>query len=162
MSTTQPQTLPTDRPPSWQPDPTRRHQYRYFDGAKWTDHVADHGQSTKDPYTLQPPPLPVGPTVPAAPSPAPAQAPTASREPTEPNSATSANTQARAVSRESGGREVYGAGTWDFIVVLILCLLVPIVSLWYGPKLLFTGHVLRGLFVLAMTAVWFSMLIQTL
>ena len=27
--------------PGWEPDPTGRHQYRYFDGAAWTDHVAD-------------------------------------------------------------------------------------------------------------------------
>ena len=181
MSATQPQTLPTGQPPSWQPDPTRRHQHRYFDGARWTDHVADRGQSTTDPYTLPPPPA--GPTVPAAAPPDPAPAPAASQDPTVPIWARSANTQAeavstepegqevhgadwiianRAVSTEPEGQEVYGSGTLDFVIVLILCLLFPIVSLWYGPKLLVTGHVLRGIFVLAMTAVWYSILIQTL
>ena len=28
---------------SWQPDPTRRHEQRWWDGTTWTDHVADHG-----------------------------------------------------------------------------------------------------------------------
>ncbi len=30
-------------PPRWVPDPTGRHQYRYWDGEQWTDHVADNG-----------------------------------------------------------------------------------------------------------------------
>jgi uncharacterized RDD family membrane protein YckC len=33
----------------WHPDPTGRHQYRYWDGARWTDHVADGGVSGFDP-----------------------------------------------------------------------------------------------------------------
>ena len=28
---------------SWEPDPTGRHQYRWFDGEEWTDQVADDG-----------------------------------------------------------------------------------------------------------------------
>ena len=141
----------------WQPDPTGRHQYRYFDGARWTDHVADHGQSTKDPYTLPPPPP--GPAVPAAAPPDPDRAPAASTVPTW---ARSAELLDGADSTEPMHREVYGSGTWDFVFVLLLCLLFPFVSLWYGPKLLFTGHVLRGLIVLAVTAVWFSMLTRML
>lgn len=27
--------------PGWHPDPTGRHDTRYFDGVAWTDHVAD-------------------------------------------------------------------------------------------------------------------------
>ncbi|HSH12010.1 MAG TPA: DUF2510 domain-containing protein, partial [Ilumatobacter sp.] len=27
----------------WYPDPTHRHQLRYWDGAKWTDHISDQG-----------------------------------------------------------------------------------------------------------------------
>lgn len=30
-------------PPGWYPDPGRAHQYRYFDGGAWTDHVSDNG-----------------------------------------------------------------------------------------------------------------------
>lgn len=35
--------------PSWQPDPTGRHQYRWFDGQDWSDQVADQGTATTDP-----------------------------------------------------------------------------------------------------------------
>lgn len=35
---------------SWLPDPTGRHQLRYFDGADYTDHVSDLGQQSVDPY----------------------------------------------------------------------------------------------------------------
>jgi hypothetical protein len=35
--------------PSWQPDPTGRHHYRWWDGAAWTDAVADHGATSLDP-----------------------------------------------------------------------------------------------------------------
>ena len=30
-------------PANWYPDPMGRHQYRYWDGAQWTQHVADDG-----------------------------------------------------------------------------------------------------------------------
>ncbi len=36
-------------PADWYPDPTGRHQYRYWDGATWTEHVADGGESGLDP-----------------------------------------------------------------------------------------------------------------
>ena len=35
--------------PSWQPDPTGRHHYRWWDGKQWTDVVADHGVESRDP-----------------------------------------------------------------------------------------------------------------
>ena len=34
---------------AWHPDPTGRHQYRYWDGACWTDWVADGGEQGRDP-----------------------------------------------------------------------------------------------------------------
>jgi hypothetical protein len=35
---------------SWQPDPYGRHEQRYFDGERWTEHVSDNGaQSTDEP-----------------------------------------------------------------------------------------------------------------
>jgi len=170
MSSTTHEPLAERPRPDWQPDPTGRHQYRYFDGVRWTDHVADHGRSTKDPYALPPPPP--GPRAPAAapPDPAlapavppgPARVPAVSQDATVPTWARSADTLDGADATEPKPREVYGSGTWDFVFVLLLCLLFPFVSLWYGPKLLFTGHVLRGLIVLAVTAVWFSMLTRML
>jgi hypothetical protein len=37
----------------------KRHQYRYWDGASWTDYVADDGKQSSDPMTA-PPPSPAG------------------------------------------------------------------------------------------------------
>ena len=36
-------------PANWYPDPTRRHQLRYWDGTAWTDHVSDNGITSTDP-----------------------------------------------------------------------------------------------------------------
>lgn len=36
-------------PPSWQPDPGGRHQSRWWDGARWTEHVLDGDQPSVDP-----------------------------------------------------------------------------------------------------------------
>lgn len=40
----------TDSSPGWQPDPTGRHDHRYWDGTQWTDNVADAGVAATDPY----------------------------------------------------------------------------------------------------------------
>jgi uncharacterized protein YxjI len=34
---------------NWYPDPFGRHELRYWDGARWTEHVASHGRQTVDP-----------------------------------------------------------------------------------------------------------------
>lgn len=39
--------------PSWHPDPTGRHELRYWDGSVWTDHVADQGVQAMDPLMPQ-------------------------------------------------------------------------------------------------------------
>lgn len=36
-------------PAVWAPDPTGRHQWRWWSGAGWTDHVADDGVAAEDP-----------------------------------------------------------------------------------------------------------------
>jgi len=36
-------------PADWYADPTQRHQFRYWDGAVWTQHVADNGVASVDP-----------------------------------------------------------------------------------------------------------------
>ena len=33
----------------WYPDPGGKHEHRYWDGAGWTDDVADHGRQSRDP-----------------------------------------------------------------------------------------------------------------
>jgi Protein of unknown function (DUF2510) len=40
---------PATPPPMWAADPHGRHQYRYWDGGRWTDYVADNGQESRDP-----------------------------------------------------------------------------------------------------------------
>jgi hypothetical protein len=41
--------------PGWLPDPTTRHQYRYWDGTRWTDDVADGGVASTDALGEPPP-----------------------------------------------------------------------------------------------------------
>lgn len=36
-------------PANWHPDPTGRHQLRYWNGSAWTDHVSDGGTQSLDP-----------------------------------------------------------------------------------------------------------------
>ena len=33
----------SDNAAGWQPDPTGKHDHRYWDGTQWTDNVADAG-----------------------------------------------------------------------------------------------------------------------
>jgi len=41
--------LPPPTPRAWLPDPGGRHELRYWDGTKFTEHVADAGKITVDP-----------------------------------------------------------------------------------------------------------------
>jgi Protein of unknown function (DUF2510) len=36
-------------PPAWHPDPTGRHEHRYWDGHAWSEHVSDGGVRATDP-----------------------------------------------------------------------------------------------------------------
>jgi uncharacterized protein YxjI len=38
----------SEQPANWHPDPTGRHELRYWDGATWTDHVSDQGITGTD------------------------------------------------------------------------------------------------------------------
>ena len=49
----------------WQPDPSGRHEYRYFDGTGWTDNVSDGGTAATDP--MDPEPVPAATASPPAP-----------------------------------------------------------------------------------------------
>jgi hypothetical protein len=42
--------------PGWHPDPSGRHQHRFWDGNAWTDQVADNGQTSVDPLPAAPEP----------------------------------------------------------------------------------------------------------
>lgn len=41
--------MPEMPPAGWHPDPLRRFEQRYWDGQRWTGHVASHGQAQIDP-----------------------------------------------------------------------------------------------------------------
>lgn len=41
-------------PAAWHPDPLGRHQYRYWDGTVWTEHVSNDGEVTSDPLADTP------------------------------------------------------------------------------------------------------------
>ena len=41
-------------PAAWHPDPLRRHELRYWDGARWTEHVSDRGHTSVDPPVDRP------------------------------------------------------------------------------------------------------------
>jgi uncharacterized RDD family membrane protein YckC len=56
-----------ENPARWAPDPLRRHQYRYWDGTQWSEHVSDDGTVSVDPPTVTP--LPSRSGVPAPPMP---------------------------------------------------------------------------------------------
>jgi hypothetical protein len=38
-------------PAGWKADPTGRHQFRYWDGFRWTESVADAGEQKRDPVS---------------------------------------------------------------------------------------------------------------
>ncbi len=42
-------------PPGWHPDPLGRHEYRYWDGSQWSDHVSDRGTTGVDPVVATAP-----------------------------------------------------------------------------------------------------------
>jgi uncharacterized protein YxjI len=42
---------PGHQPAEWYPDPFGRHESRYWDGQRWTEHVASHGRQAIDPPT---------------------------------------------------------------------------------------------------------------
>jgi Domain of unknown function (DUF4190)/Protein of unknown function (DUF2510) len=50
----------------WRTDPFRRHEYRYWDGETWTEHVADRGLQSADTPVPSPPPPPGIPPPPGA------------------------------------------------------------------------------------------------
>lgn len=79
-------TLP---PPAWHTDPTGRHELRYWDGTRWSEHVSDGGRVSADPLAAPAPvattsvaPTPVAAT-PAITAPV-AATPTVATEPARP------------------------------------------------------------------------------
>lgn len=56
------------RPPKWHPDPRGRYQWRWWNGRRWTEHVANGRTLLKD-GTAEPPAYEPGPETPAGPPP---------------------------------------------------------------------------------------------
>ncbi|WP_206673679.1 DUF2510 domain-containing protein [Pseudactinotalea terrae] len=51
VTTSPPRTPPPPQtPPQWSADPMGRHQHRYWDGSRWTEHVSDNGVTAIDPF----------------------------------------------------------------------------------------------------------------
>lgn len=49
----------TSRPQTWLPDPSGRHELRWWDGGEWTEHVSDQNTAGTDtPEAVFPPPPP--------------------------------------------------------------------------------------------------------
>ena len=48
-----------DNPARWLPDPTGRHEYRYWNGSSWADDVANKGVTGQDPLAAAPVATPV-------------------------------------------------------------------------------------------------------
>ncbi len=56
-------------PPAWYPDPGHRHEFRWWDGARWTEHVSNRQVIGRDPLPPRPPAATsVGGAAPAGPS----------------------------------------------------------------------------------------------
>jgi hypothetical protein len=78
-------------PPGWHPDPYRRHELRWWDGAAWSEHVSDQGRTGVDPAGAVPvtdagagwlPPTIQQPTVPPTPAWVPGSTPPTLSQPT--------------------------------------------------------------------------------
>jgi hypothetical protein len=52
-ATSEPEEPPPMPPPMWAQDPTGRHEFRYWDGTRWTDYVADNGTESRDPEPVE-------------------------------------------------------------------------------------------------------------
>jgi hypothetical protein len=116
-------------PAGWFEDPRERHEWRYWDGSAWTDHVADDGRIGHDPVNAAPPPVAVAapppPARPARPAkPPPPAEPSAPDEPAASDAADHGpNPLAIAVALMAGG------------TALLLSLALP----WYQVQLITPG-----------------------
>lgn len=87
-------------PAAWHPDPTRRHDHRWWDGTKWTEHAADAGESTIDHLSPgEAPPPPAGDLPPASPS--------------DPDVTASGSTAVDANETDPGTGGLAGDGAWE-------------------------------------------------
>jgi uncharacterized RDD family membrane protein YckC len=105
-----------ENPPRWAADPLGRHQYRYWDGAQWSEHVSDNGLLAVDPPTVTPPP-----TAGSLPAPLPGTAASAYARP--PGAAALTGSARRDPTAVLGRR--YGA----FLIDAVVCVIAFVVFL---------------------------------
>jgi uncharacterized membrane protein YhaH (DUF805 family) len=135
----------------WHPDPAGRHQFRWYDGNRWTSHVASEGVSGVD--ELDPTPV-------AQPQQyAPAQPPAVAPQPaaTEPARGSTPAAAAPAAPAGSYGTIAKGTGTGHTPVVTGIPDAVKVVVSKYAD---FTGRATRGeywWFFLAMLLVYVAL-----
>jgi hypothetical protein len=92
----------SDNPAGWQPDPSGKHDHRYWDGTQWTDNVADAGVASTDPYVAPAPP-PVEPAAPEPAAPEPAAPEPAAEAPAPIDGATTPGEEPTAVTAVPSG-----------------------------------------------------------
>jgi hypothetical protein len=95
----------------WHPDPSRRHEYRYWNGLVWTDDVADRGVVAVDPL------IAVAASQPGVTAPTIASPPGAAWQPP------------RTTEEPSHSREP----TWVVVLALILFFPIGLVLVWRTP-----------------------------
>ena len=120
-------TTPTMTPSGWYPDPSRRHEFRFWDGSSWSSQVSDGGLTATDPE-LQPPTSPdvapmVGPPAAAA-APAPTVGPPAAAAFAPTVGPPAAPGPALAAPARSGGRGWIIAAIAVFAVLAVVAGLV--------------------------------------
>lgn len=103
-------------PASWQPDPTGRHEHRYWDGQVWTDTVSDAGSTSVDAYDIAPAP-------PVEPQPAPA--PTAATVPT-PSPVPASSPAVERFGADATSHSSVGGGMVSIVVVSIIAIIAVI------------------------------------
>jgi hypothetical protein len=124
----------TDSTPGWQPDPTGKHDHRYWDGSQWTDNVSDAGVASTDPYEAATAPgasdatvadTPVVPAEGAAPPPAPDTTATWPAAPAAPAPPPPYNPAAPPTSGGDGSKRnlLIGGGILAAIVIAVIAFL---------------------------------------
>ena len=112
-------------PASWQPDPTGRHEHRYWDGQVWTDTVSDAGSTAVDAYEVAAPTPVVAPTVEPQPAPAAPVAPTAATVPT-PSPVPAASPAVERLGPDAKSHVAVGGSLVSMVVVGVIAIIAVI------------------------------------
>lgn len=129
----------------WHPDPSGRHELRYWDGSAWTEHVSDGGVAGTDPVDGAPPAAAVQPfgTQPAGPQPYGAQPVVGQPYPGQPYPGQAYPGQAAGygVVQATGAKPLTGLAT----ALVVLLVISALASLLFAGALLSRASVLDDL-----------------